>query len=174
MAAALDKWEEQGTVLQKDIGEEVSQTVRVGIITAMMPESIQEFVYSILGITVECDTIFAKICASVSNKVAMADGPTPMGVDNVSVDYVEVQTEYSDDDQEIDVVNMSIQCHGCGAWEHYKFKCPTAGAVMTSSVWEQWEQGSGGMRQKFGQGDRWVRQGVQRRHRQRRFSWQVF
>ena len=93
MEAALDKLEEQGTELKKDFWEEVSQTVRVGIVNAMMPESIQEFVYSILGITVECDTIFAKICASVSNKVAMADGPAPMGV-----------------------VNRSIQCHGCGAW----------------------------------------------------------
>ena len=44
--AALDKWEEQGKVLKKDSGEQFSVTVRVGIVTAMMPESIQEFIYS--------------------------------------------------------------------------------------------------------------------------------
>ena len=111
MEAALDKWEEQSKVLQKDFGEEISDTVRVGIVTAMMLESIHEFVYSSLGISVEYDAILAKIRASVSNKVAMAD---------VSVEYAKVQTEYSEDDHEIDVVNMSIQCHGCGGWVHYK------------------------------------------------------
>ena len=81
--AALDKWEEQGKVLKKDFGEDFSDTVQVGIVTAMMPESIQEFVYSSLGIAVEYDTILAQIR--------------------------EVQTKFSEDDQEIDVVNMSIQ-----------------------------------------------------------------
>ena len=94
-------------VLKKDFGKELSDTVQVCIVTAMMPESIQEFVYSSLGIAVECDTILAKIRALVSNKVAMADGPTPMDVDKVS--------EICEDDPEIDVVNMSMQCHGCGA-----------------------------------------------------------
>ena len=86
--------------------------------------------YSSLGIAVEYDAVLAKIHTLVSNKVAMADGPTPMDVDKVSVDHAKVQTEYSEDDHEIDVVNMSIQCHGCGGWRHYKSKCPTAWAVM--------------------------------------------
>ena len=60
----------------------------------------------------------------------MTDEPTPLDVDKVSVDYAKVQTEYSEDDHEIDVVNMSIQCHGCGGWMHYKSKCPTAWEVM--------------------------------------------
>ena len=107
MEAALDKWEEQGKVLKKDFGENFSHTVRVGIVTAMTPESIQEFVYSSLGIAVEYDIILAKIRAFVSNKVAMADGPSPMDVDKVSVDYAKVQTEFSEDDQEIDVVSIS-------------------------------------------------------------------
>ena len=47
----------------------------------MMLESIQEFVHSSLGIAVEYDTILAKIRESVSNKVAMTDGPTPTDVD---------------------------------------------------------------------------------------------
>ena len=128
----------QGT--EEGLWENLSDTVRVGIVTAMMPESIQEFVYSSFGIAVEYDIILAKIRASVSNKVAMADGPTPMDVDKVSVDYAKVQTEFSEDDQEIDVVNMSIQCHGCGGWEHYKSKCPTAWAVMQ----EQHQVGSNG------------------------------
>ena len=104
VGTVTDKWEEHGEFL-KDFGEVFSDTVRVGVVTAMMPKSIQEFVYCSLGIAVEYDTILAKIRASVSNKVAMADGPTPMAVDKLSVDFAKVQTEYSDDDQEIDVVN---------------------------------------------------------------------
>ena len=113
-----------------------------------MPESIQEFVYSSFGIAVEYDTILAKIRDLVSNKVAMADGPTPMDVDKVS--------EFCEDDPEIDVVNMSMQCHGCGGWEHHKSQCPTAWAGMQ----EQHQVGSNGSkgperrRQELGQGNR--------------------
>ena len=98
MEAALDKWEEHGTVSNKDIGEVFSETVRVDIATAMMPESIEEFVCSSLGIAVVYDTSLSKIRALASNKVAMADGPTTMDVDKVPVDCAKVQTEHSDDD----------------------------------------------------------------------------
>ena len=84
---------------------------------------------SSLGNTVEYDTILAKIRALVSNKKSHGRLPT-LDVDKVSVGYAKVQTESSDGDQEIHVVNMSIQCHGCGGWKHYKSKCPTAWAVM--------------------------------------------
>ena len=47
--AALGKWEEHGKVFKKDIGEVFSETVRVGTSTAMMPESIQEFLHSMFG-----------------------------------------------------------------------------------------------------------------------------
>ena len=57
----------------------------------MMLESIQEFAYSSTGIALEYDTILAKIRALVSNKVTMADGPTPLDVDQMNVDY----TKYS-------------------------------------------------------------------------------
>ena len=136
----MDKWEEQGKVLKKDSGEKFSDTVHVGIVISMMPESIQEFEYSSLGIAVEYDAIFAKIRGFVSNKVSMAHGPTPMDVDKVSVDHAKVQKEYSEDDHEIDVVNMSIQCHGCGGRGHYKSNCPTAWAV----VQEQHQVGNNG------------------------------
>ena len=66
--AGLHKSEEQGEVLKKDFGEQFSETVRVGIVTVMMLESIHGFVFSSLGIAVEYETIIAKIRASVSNK----------------------------------------------------------------------------------------------------------
>ena len=154
--AALDKWEEQLKVLKKDFGEVFSETVRVGIVTAMMPESVQEFVYSSLGTEVEYDTILAKIRALVSNKVAMASGPTPMEVDRVAVDAAAAAgAEHYEGEQEIDVVNMSIQCHGCGGWGHYKSKCPTAWAVLHD---QQQAGGTGGYK-GFGAGSKGLGKG---------------
>ena len=136
--AVLDKWEEQGTF------ERYSWRLSgSGIVTAMLRESIQESVYSSLGIAVEYDTV----SRLVSNKVAMADGPTPMDVDRVTVDCSKVQMEHADDDQEIGGVNISIQFHSRRAGEHR-------------------EQGSGKWRPEFGQQNRWVRQ---RRHGERLF-----
>ena len=67
----------------------------------------------------------------VSNKVAMASGPIPMEVDRVIVDAAAAieGPEGYEEHQDIDVVNMSIQCHGCGGWGHLQSKCPTAWAL---------------------------------------------
>ena len=48
-------------------------------------------------------------------------------VDGVAIDYTKVQTECSDEYQDIDVVNMLIQCHRCGGWGHHMFQCQTVG-----------------------------------------------
>ena len=40
------KWEGKVKVLEKDFGERFSELVRLGIVTAMTPESIQEFIYT--------------------------------------------------------------------------------------------------------------------------------
>ena len=47
---ALDKREEQLKALKKEFGGVLSETVRIGIVTATMPESIQEIVCSSLGL----------------------------------------------------------------------------------------------------------------------------
>ena len=66
-------------MLKMDFGDQFSETVRVGIVIAMMLESIQEFLFSSLGALVQYDSIIVKIRAVVSNKVTMADGPMPVG-----------------------------------------------------------------------------------------------
>ena len=71
-------------------------------------------------------------------------------VDRVPVDHANVQMEYPEDDQEIEVVNMSIQCHGV--------QVPDRVGVLQ----EHHQPGNIGARvqqrrQEFGQGDRRIR-----------------
>jgi hypothetical protein len=124
----LDKWEDKVKVLEKDFGERFSEVVRLGIITAMMPESVQEFIYTTVGPDVNDKTYQAtvqKIRAVISNKVAMTSGPVPMDIGRVGgTEYMEAE-EY-EESQEVDAVNMNIQCHSCGGWGHFKSECPTA------------------------------------------------
>ena len=121
----LDKWEELVRTMKKDFKEEFSDTVKVGIVTTMMPQSVQEFVYQSIGSSVKYDDMVEKIRALVSNKVAMSArvGPTPM-------DVGEVCDEDSGDD-EIGAVSMNTQCHACGGWGHFRRDCPTAAAKGT-------------------------------------------
>ena len=86
----------------------------MGIATAMMPESTPELVYTGLGSgAVNYEETVAKIRALVTNKVAMADGPSPMEVDRVAIRATEAEAERRDaeDDwqREVNAVNMGIQ-----------------------------------------------------------------
>ena len=114
-------------ILKKDFNETFSETVRVGIITSMMPQSVQEFIYTSIGSTIDYDSIVQKIRAVVSNKVAMAEGPTPMDVGRAGdggLDRFEAGADVRADD--VDAVNMNVLCHACGGGGHYKNKFPTA------------------------------------------------
>ena len=119
----LRRWEEMVKTLRKDFGETFSDTVKVGIVTAMMPQSIQEFVYTAVGDKIGYDATIQKVRAIVSNKVAMASGPVPKDVGGVA------GTEGGDhgegDSCEVDAVGMHVQCHNCGGWGHCKRKCLT-------------------------------------------------
>ena len=57
----LDRWEELVRTLKKDFNEEFSDTVKVGIVTAMMPASVRELVYQSVGATVKYDDMVQKI-----------------------------------------------------------------------------------------------------------------
>ena len=52
----LDRWEEQVKTIKRDFKENFSDTVKVGIVTTMMPASIQEMVYQSIGNTVSTRT----------------------------------------------------------------------------------------------------------------------
>lgn len=138
----LDKWEEQAKTLKKDFGETFSDTVRIGIVTAMMPPSIQEYIYTTIGDKIDYDGTIQKIRAIVSNKVAMQDGPVAMDIGRVDdmttpkmkaqEDYLWQQQQWNQQEQqqqepseEVDAI-ANVQCHRCGGWGHMARECPTA------------------------------------------------
>ena len=99
------------------------------------------------------------------SKVAMADGLVPMDVDRIAFDAADGHRKNYEYEQEIDVVNMSIQCHGCGGWRHYNSKCPTAWSMV------QDQSQTGNMEYKgFGKGWKkfWIRGRRSRKGRKRR------
>ncbi len=75
----VDRWEELVKTLKRDFTENLSNTAKVGIVTTMMPESVQEMVYQAIGKIVCYDDIVQNIRAAISNKVAMRDGADPHG-----------------------------------------------------------------------------------------------
>ena len=119
----LDKWEELIKVLKKDFGEEFSDTVKVGIVTSIMPQSIQELVYTSVGASIIYETVAQRIRAVVSNKVAMMTGPSPMDIGKV--DFGD-SSDHLFTEEDVGAVSMSTQCHGCGGWGHFRRDCPTA------------------------------------------------
>ena len=123
--AALDKWEEHVKLLQKDFNETFSETVKVGIVTSMMPLSVQEYVYTSVGNEMNYETIIQRIRSVISNKVAMAQGPVPMDVGRVAGKEDEYEEEYGEEYDEVDAVG-NVQCHSCGGWGHYRRDCPNS------------------------------------------------
>ena len=123
----LDKWEEHVKTLSKEFKENFSDTVKVGIVTSMMPASVQEMVYQMVGNKVVYDEVVQKVRAVISNKVAMScGGLAPMDVGEVSGkenhDYEEYEKYYD----EVGAVSPNTQCFGCGGWGHLGRDCPTA------------------------------------------------
>jgi hypothetical protein len=163
--AELDKWEDLVKVLGKDFKEFFSDTVRVGIVTTMMPVSIKELIYTTIGAEVEYDEVVHKIRAVISNKVAMATGPCPMDVGKVEF---EDENDYGYE-EEVGAVSMSTQCHGCQGWGHLRRDCPTVkgqgkggekGKGKGKGDWEnsyghrqpEWRKGGEGLKGQKGAG----------------------
>ena len=117
--AELDKWEEHVKVLKRDFKENFSDTVKVGIVTSMMPISVQEMIYQSIGKNVNYDEVVQKVRAVISNKVAImgGTGPVPMEIGEVG--------DGMDDGEEIGAVSANTRCYGCGGWGHVSSNCPT-------------------------------------------------
>jgi len=121
----LDRWEELVRTLKKDFNEEFSDTVKVGIVTAMMPASVQELVYQSIGAKVKYDDVIQKIRAVISNKVAMMEGSGPAPMDVGEVWYQGGPEDEEPTEEEVGAVSANTQCHGCGGWGHLMRECPT-------------------------------------------------
>ena len=106
-------------VLERDFDEKISSQMRMAILTAMSPASIQEFIYQQGDALTDYSGMVDRVRTLVRNRVAV-------GASKAHVGLVE-EEEYDWDSQEIDAVGASTQCYGCGGWGHISRGCPYKG-----------------------------------------------
>ena len=127
MEAEMNKWEDRVKLLKKEFNEEFSDIVMIGIITSILPQSVQEFVYTTVSDQEETYGRFAaKIRSVVSNKVDMMAGPTPMDIGLVN--EVVQKNDYDFGNYfDIDAVRPDTQCYACHEFGHMASNCPSNG-----------------------------------------------
>ena len=95
---SLDKWEQLVKTLHADFNEEFKPLMKLGIVTTMVPATVQELIYQSLGEgDIDFEEIMAKIRAMVSNKVAMMSGPTAMDIGRL--EFREYDESYEEEDR---------------------------------------------------------------------------
>ena len=121
--AEFGKWEEHVTVPKRDFKENFSDTVKVHVVTFMIPISVQEMIYKSICKNVNYDDVVQKVRAVISNKVAMmgGTGPVPMEIGGVGNGI--------DDGEEVGAVSANTWCYGCGGWGYVSSNCPTVSQV---------------------------------------------
>ena len=121
MEAAITAWETRVRKLESEFGESLNSTMKIAIVTGMMPTSIQDYVYPNVDGQTEYPAVVARIKTWAENKVAMMNGPVPMKIGEVQWE------EYNDEweDAEVQAVGPNTQCHRCSGWRHMARDCAT-------------------------------------------------
>jgi hypothetical protein len=138
----ITKWEEKLKILSKEFGEKFSDIVKVGVITSVLPLSVQEHVYSTLGDDVNYVNVMERIKLLVSNKVSMMSGPTPMDLGAVEHQYWAYE-DLEVVEEDVGAVGMHVQCLRCSGWGHLARECPTKGKGSPKAF------GKGGIKDTF-------------------------
>ena len=104
--AAITAWETRVRKLESEFGDSLTSTMKIAIVTGMMPTSIQDYVYTNVDGQTEYLAVVARIKAWAENKAAMMSGPVPMDVGEVHGGQWAAETE--------DWEGLDVQAVGAG------------------------------------------------------------
>ena len=142
---ALNRWEGKVKTLHKEFGEEVGETMRIAIMTSMLPTVIQDYIYTNITEKTAFADILEKVRSWVSNRVAMTGGPTPMDIGEVE-DWGEAEH----DDGDVMAVGAWTKCHRCEGWGHMQRECPTQSKGKGKGKDSSMQDGKGGQKGYYG------------------------
>ena len=112
----INKWEEKVRALRAQFGEELTNGMKIAILTNMMPHVLQDFIDTHVEKETKYEEVRDKVRAIASNKVAMNMGPAPMDIGEVKDADVE----------EVGMVGAHVQCRRCHGYGHLARDCATA------------------------------------------------
>ena len=145
--SALGSWEEKLKVLKLQFGEELSNWMKVAVLTDMLPNNIQDYVYTHVDKGTTFDALREKLRAVVSNKVAHMSGPAPMDIGATGEE--EQWWDEEGQSEEVGWVSPDVVCSRCKGLGHYARDCATpspsaSGVLHTASKGKGKAKGKGG------------------------------
>ena len=128
--SAVAKWEEKSKILATQFDEKLSDRMKMGIFTSIMPIVIQDYIYTHVEKDTGYEELKERVRSMVSNKVTASAGPAPMDIGDVKGQGDEWGHEYENgygDEHEVDVVYGDYRCRNCGGYGHFARECPSKG-----------------------------------------------
>ena len=112
----INKWEEKVRALKTQFGEELTNGMKIAILTNMMPLVIQDFIYTHVDKDTKYEEIKDKVKAITGNKLAMNMGPAPMDIGELK----------GGEEEDVGLVGAHVQCHRCHGYGHLARDCATS------------------------------------------------
>ena len=83
LVTMVEEWEKRIKELESDTNEKITDVFKMAILTAMMPENIQEYIFQQTDEVASFKKTKDKVVALTNNRMTMQQGPVPMDIGNV-------------------------------------------------------------------------------------------